>query len=450
MKTFLTILITAIVVFGGSVGAWWYLKKRAAGEEPAAVRIEPAVRSELVEVVSAPGQIQPRNKVSISARVAARIVELPYIEGQDVTAGHEGWWKIPPSVLVKLDSKEYEAALRSAEARKASEASQLVVARARASAQQAQKEAVEVSLKDAQRDLERQLALRKTGDVSQAILDAAQTKCENLKAQIRAAAQAYEAENANLQVLKHNLDAAEADIQRQRDALTYCTITSPLDGVVTRLNTKVGELVVMGTMNNPGTVIMEVADFNTMLAVAKLDETTIAGVEVGQKAKVYIQAYPDEIFEGIVDTVALAHTEERDGTKYYKTEILLNTKGRRIPCGLSADVDIEIKRHQDVVKVPSQSVLGRTVDELPPDIRALPEVEKNKTTTVVVYRAIGGKAVVTPVKIGPSDVTHTIIKSGLSADDHVIVGPYKVLETLKHGQNVKESDVTAPKPGEKK
>jgi len=96
------------------------------------------------------------------------------------------------------------------------------------------------------------------------------------------------------------------------------------------------------------------------------------------------------------------------------------------------------------LKIPSQAVLGRSVDELPLEIRENnPNVDTKKTISSVVYRYIkddknGFKAVVTPVKIGPSDATHTIIKSGLTKDDQVVVGPYKVLEGLKHEQKIKD------------
>src|SRR4051812_27767498 len=147
--------------------------------------------------------------------------------------------------------------------------------------------------------------------------------------------------------MKHELEAADAEIARARDSLSYTTITSPIDGQITRINSQVGELVVIGTMNNPGTVIMEVADLNTMLVNARIDESSVASVKVGQKALVRAQAYAGEVFEGTVSSVALSQTEEKDGSKYYKTEILLNTNGRRIFSGLTADVDIETARHKD-------------------------------------------------------------------------------------------------------
>src|SRR5690242_14053855 len=119
-------------------------------------------------------------------------------------------------------------------------------------------------------------------------------------------------------------------------------------------------------------------------------------------------------------------------------------KGERLFSGLTADVDIETKRYDDIIKVPSQAVLGRAPDALPADIRKKPEVDATKATVPVVYRYVNGEAVATPVTIGASDLTHTVIKSGLSAGDLVIAGPYKVLESLAHGQKVKnESDATS-------
>ena len=219
--------------------------------------------------------------------------------------------------------------------------------------------------------------------------------------------------------------------------LSYTTITSPIDGVVTRINAEVGELVITGTMNNPGTVIMEVADLSQMLVVAQVDEADVGKLEVGQKAIIYIDAFPNREFTGVVDSIALAHDMTHTKTKHYRTEILLDAASEKLHCGLTAHVDIETRRHTDVLKVPTQAVLAREVDSLPLDIREnSAEVDTTKTYATVVYRYIDGKAVVTPVKIGESDLTHTIIKSGITEEDKIVVGPYKVLEDIKHNQRI--------------
>ena len=439
MKTFITILVTALVVGAIAVGA--FVKMRGAGGQgdETIVRLEPAERGELIETVSAPGQVQPKTKVSISAKTAARIVELPYKEGDVVTKGDPNATPpVPASVLVRLDSKDLEAQLRGAEARYAAQGAQLVVAQARIGAKESEVQGVKFQFEDAGRDLNRQRELLTTKDVSQASVDTSQAKYDQLKSQLESLLRSAQADRQNLMVMRHEMEALDAEIARARENLSYAVIASPIDGVVTKLNAQVGELVVTGTMNNPGTVIMEVADLGTMLVIARIDESSIAHLKVGQKARVHSQAYADEVFEGEVTSVALAQTEEKDLTKFYKTEVLLKTDGRRIFSGLTADVDIETARHEKVLKIPSQAVLGRPIDELPQAMRDKSEVDKTRTLATVVYRMIDGKAVVTPVKVGPSDITHTVVESGLADGDIVIVGPYKVLEAMKHDQKVKD------------
>ncbi|UCG48734.1 MAG: hypothetical protein JSU94_02945, partial [Phycisphaerales bacterium] len=111
------------------------------------------------------------------------------------------------------------------------------------------------------------------------------------------------------------------------------------------------------------------------------------------------------------------------------------------------DVDIAVAEHGEVLIVPSQAVLGRKVDELPVKIRdKLTEQERKKAFASVVYVYNDGKAVATPVKIGASNTTQTVIKSGLTAQDKIVVGPYKELEKLKHEQKIQdEREVQAKK-----
>ena len=239
--------------------------------------------------------------------------------------------------------------------------------------------------------------------------------------------------------MQHNLKASEAQVDEVREALSYTTIYSPIDGTVTLVNAEIGEVVMTGTMNNPGTVIMQVADLSTMILLAELDETNVGQVKVGQKATIHIPAFWEEEFDGVVQNIALTHRISNTGAKYYKTEILVQGDTHKLCSGLTADVDIETERHTDVIKVPSQSVLARRLDSIPFDItNDNPVVDHKKTEIPVVYRFIDGKAVVTPVQIGPSDLTHTLIRAGLSEGDVVITGPYKILESLAHDAAVEE------------
>ena len=409
------------------------------------VRIEKAGLGSLIEVVSAPGQVEPVTNVEISARVSARIAEVPFQEGEQVTKGDPNADPpIPPSVLIRLDATDLEASLRSAQARRDGQEAQITVDEARVKSQEASLLGTQASVDEAQRNLNRHREMVAAGDVSQSAYEQAQQRYDELSSQLASAKSSLEASRLALKVSRYNLDAADAEIARAQDNLSYTTIVSPIDGVVTIVNVEAGELAVTGTMNNPGTVLLEVADLSTMLVVAELDEADVARVQEGQPARVRMLAYPDRVFNGTVKSVALSAT--RQGTKFFKTEILLDTDGDTIYTGLTADAEIQVAKHTGVLTVPSQAVLGRPIEDLPIDIRNDSEfVNQAKTIATVVFRMVDGKAVITPVKMGASDVTHTVIEGGLSEDDVVIIGPYTALEGLKHDQAVKDEQADAEK-----
>jgi len=445
----ITVIITLVVV---SVVAIVYKVKTGASGNPTVVRIENAQRGELIEFVSAPGEIEPKTQVEISAKVSARIIELPYEEGDIVTCERTDTNPpVPASVLVRLDAKDLESQLQSAQAGYSAQEAQIEVEKARIAGQSANLVGLDASLKQAQRDLERQKGLLETQDISQATFDQTRLKYDEFKSQYDSAKHSLEAAKLNLVVLQHNLESADARVTQAKEARSYTTITSPIDGVVTRINAEVGEMVIPRIGNNPGNVIMEVADLSAMLVVAEVDEADVGKMEVGQKAAIHVDAYPDHEFTGVVESIALAHTMSFARTKYYRTEILLDDSEEKLHSGLTAHVDIETRKHTGILKVPSQAVLGLDVDSLPLEIREnSSEVDTAKTYAAVVYRYVDGKAVVTPVTIGQSNLTHTIIKSGITEEDKIVVGPYKVLESIKHDQKIRdEREVEAEKQKKK-
>jgi HlyD family secretion protein len=251
----------------------------------------------------------------------------------------------------------------------------------------------------------------------------------------------------------HSIEMARANIQRAEKDLENTVIKSPIDGTITRLDTEVGETVVVGTTNNPGSVIMEIADLSEMLMKAKVDESSIGPVKTGQPCKIYVNAYQDKVFTGTVERVGLQKKIDKDQTAFFEVEILVNlakdqseaaliaTPG--VPTirksGLTANTDIEVEIIRDVAKVPSQAVLDRRVDELPKEVADSPVVDRNKVFARVVF-VVGedGKAAATPVSIGTSDLTHTVIIAGVQEGQKIITGPYKILTALKHSDKVAE------------
>ena len=443
------VIIAALVV---AAGGFVVRKRAAAAKKATIVRVEEIKPGKLVESVSAPGETEPKSRVEISAKTSGRIVTLPYKVGERVTKGDPNVNPpIEPSLLVQLDSKDLESNLLSTKARRAAQAAEIEVEKARIASQEATLLGTAASLDQAKTDLQRQVKLIASHDISQSEFDQTKLKLDGFESQYNAAKLSLEAARLNLKVQEHNLEAADAGIAQAQETLRHTTILSPIDGVVTRLNAKVGEMVVTGMMNNPGTKILEVGDLSQMLLVAQVDEADVGKLEVGQNARVFVDAYPNKEFKGTVYTIALSSDLSRQGTKYYKTEILLEMGEQKLHSGLTANVDIETHTHTGVLAVPSQAVMSREIESLPLEIRdKSPYVDKSKTFATVVFRYLDGKAVITPVKIGASNLTHTILEAGIEKGDKVIVGPYKELEKLKHDQTVKdEREAEAEKKSKK-
>jgi HlyD family secretion protein len=444
-KRYKWILVIFIAISLLLVVGWLVNKNRKGNDKGQVARIEQVRLGDLIERVSAPGEIEPLNYVQISAKVSARIIKLPYAEGATVTCGDPNANPpIPPSLLVKLDAKDLESELRSVEATRNAQAAQIEVEKSNTESCRANIISLEATLKQQENDLQRKQELVQSGAVSKSDFEQAKFKVDSLRADIESAKFKLDAAKQNLVVMKDNLDAAQAQIAEANETLSYTSITSPINGVITRLNAKEGEMVMTGTMNNAGTVIMEVSDLSQMLVTAQVDEADVGDLRVGQHATATMQAYPNVKFKGVVKEIELKNRLTDNKTKYYKTKILLDNDPNigKLYTGLSADVDIETLKHTGIIKIPSQAVVARDIDSLPLDIRDnSTALDKDKKFAPVVFRFIDGKAVATPVKIGSGDLTHTIILAGLKEGDNIVVGPYKLLDTLKHDQKIRDERV---------
>ena len=411
MRTYLIIAVVLCLVGGAAA-----FMMRSGGSEATEVRMTEVKSGVLVESVSAPGVVEPKRKVDVSAEVSARIMELPAREGARVKKG---------DVLVRMDGRDLQEALSGAEARRDGDRFRLEAERSRIQGARQNQENVRAILARTQ-------ALHDTGDVSRQQLDDAIARARDIESQVQAA-------EKTISQLERSLAASEATIEQSREAVRRTVIVSPIDGLVTYLKAEVGELAVVGIMNSPGTLIMTVADLGAMHLNAKVAETDIARVAVGQDAKIYVNAYKDDPFDGKVSEIALQRTVEKDGTGSFKVLVNLDLKGRQIFSGLTGNVDIDIAR-QEGLMVPSQAVVERPVNDLPESVKSSPLVQKNRRVTTVVFRVIDGKAVMTPVTTGASNLTDTLIKEGLAAGETIITGPYRALEKLKDGETVQRED----------
>ena len=467
MKTFLIIAVIVLAVLGGGIFFIAPTIKakmlEASTQSGMEVRIEAVKVGELVQTVSAPGRIKPHTKVEISARVNSEIVALPFREGETVEEG---------DIVVQLDDRDLkarltgqQAALDSAKANVASVKASRARTEAQLNEQTERRNGVLTNLEFAERTLARKQELYDTGDIALTELEAASERVEDLKSQLAAADTMISGAESSLasadaQVLQAEaaVKQVEAEIQFAEEALKNTIIKSPITGKVTKLNAEVGESVVAGIMNQPGVVIMTIADLSRMTMEAEVAESDVVAVKPGKVARVYTIAHGERPFDGVVDQVALQRTDALDGTGYFETEISLRLEDEELKSGYIANTDIEIATHNGLI-VPSQAVVDRDIDDLPLDVTRDNDVlDTNRRSTHVVYRMIDNKAVATPVKIGPSDLTHTLILDGLEEGDLVVTGPYKTLDTIKHDNsirdiNAKENEESptpddAPPPGE--
>ena len=398
--------------------------------EPAIpVTTEKATRRTIIETVSATGKVQPETEVKISPEVAGEIIELPVEDGKEVKKG-ELILKIRPDSYQALFDQQ-QAAISTAES---------------VSGQQ------KASMEKAAQDLKQAEDLFQKKLISQTEMLAAQTT--------------YDAAKSMYQSGLHSIDGAKASSSQARDQLSKTTIYSPLDGVITVLNSKLGERVV-ATNQFAGTEVMRVADLNHMQAVVDVNENDVVHVKLGDQSKVSIDAYGDRKFNGTVEQIANTGKTTGTGTQEevtnFEVKIRLGNHNMRLRPGLSCTADIQTDMVKDVVAVPIQSVTIRTGDSnLSPEeieqkkkiadakeqadnraqvenerLARQAEKEERENLKKVVFLKDGGKAKMVQVATGIADDANIEIKSGVKPGDEVISGSYSAISRkLKDGAKV--------------
>jgi HlyD family secretion protein len=266
---------------------------------------------------------------------------------------------------------------------------------------------------------------------------------------------------AKLLMSQAELTEAKAALVRSREDLVHTTVTSPLKGIVSQLMAKEGEMVVVGTMNNAGTVIMSISDPNTMVVRARIDENSVPLVREGQKALIHFQNNAKLTLNGRVKRVSpkgIRGTNASTGQSndneaaVFETIISLESPPPAVRLGMTTSVEILIEERDAGLTIPAQAVLHRRARDLP---RALAEglereaqggpgvKDPSRRYYQVVYINEGGKARARRVTTGISDESRVEILDGLSAGETVVAGPYRVFDKLKDGRAVKlltESD----------
>src|SRR5438552_1947783 len=291
------------------------------------------VRTEdITSRVRAPGKIEPKTQVKISADIMGKVTHLAVKEGDRVKKGQ---------LLLQIDAIQRTADKVQAQT-------------ALASAHSRQRDA-DAKLKVTEANHQRQKALFEQKLLSQAEWDQATS--------------VYDAAREAATSAREDVARAEAALTAASDQLAKTRIVAPIDGVVSALYIEEGEIVIMGTMNNAGTQILNVSDLSRMVVKANVDETDVPDIRLGEKAKISVDAIPDTSFDGTVTEIG--NTAKRsdtgvavEGQTNFEVEVTFDSNAPQVRPGMTADVEIETATHPRTNGVPIQAVVVRTEREL--------------------------------------------------------------------------------------
>ncbi|MDP8207102.1 MAG: efflux RND transporter periplasmic adaptor subunit [Candidatus Electryonea clarkiae] len=397
------IIIAAVVLIGGLVTANILVKRKPKGKEVDTTEVK---LDSLIQAVTASGKIQPEVDVNISAEVSGRILYLGAEEGHHVRSGQ---------MLVQIEDEYYLSALQQMEFGLTS---------------------AEASLDEVKSRLKRTIELHGSNLASDAELEANEAIVKRMNADV---------------------DRARANVAQAEDRLSKTKIFSPINGVVTRLNNEVGEMAIGASFNE--VVIMVVSQLNKMEVNVEVNENDVVLLEISDRVKIEVFAMPDTSFRGMVTEIAHSGIVRGFGTSEevtnFEVKVAVNDYVPQLRPGMSATVEIETERRDNTLIVPQESVVVRSLEEeKKKEERARKSKKKSKKEdkkeskrkshsddkdelVEVVYVIENDTAWVRPVKLGIYSDTHFEIVEGLSENDIIVTGPFRVLaKELNSGQRV--------------
>jgi HlyD family secretion protein len=423
----LYILIAVAVVVIGAVAAIAASRKR---EKPILITTDKAFRTNITEIVTATGKIQPEVEVKIAPEVSGEIIEIAVKEGQTVRRG---------DLLLRIKPDTYRAQV---------ESQQAVLNGARAASVRYRAE-----LAKAETEYRRLQKLFEQGLISDTDRDSAKT--------------AYDSAKAALDGALYDIQQAEGAVRQIGESLSKTVIHSPVDGTISSLTSRVGERVV-GTSQFAGTEVMRIADLDNMEARVNVNENDVVDVKIGDAARIAVDAWPDREIRGVVREIASTALTRNLGTQEevtnFEVKISIPDRSVRLRPGMSATADIETATVKNVVAVPIQSVTVRSTEsDLSPEElerrrvreeardregsnradvtneqldRQKERAQRSKLQRVVFIRN-GEKVRMQRVETGIADNTFIEIRTGVKAGDEIVSGSYTVISRrLKDGAKV--------------
>jgi len=442
------LIAIGVVILGAAVvGANLYFKR----EKGLAVTTDVIRARDLEAVVSASGKVQPKRLVKISAETSGRIVNLAVNEGDRIRKGQ---------FLLQIDPKSLSSRVESGSA-------SLAAAEQSLDQMRQSIETARVQLQQAQQTLKRQRELWAQQLTTREQLEKAENDVKSTESTMQEREKLMRPQESRIAQERATLDSARYDLSKVR-------IESTIDGIVTRRNVQEGETAVTGTLNNAGTVLLELADMSVIQAEVEVDETNIPQVQLGQRAKITIDAMPDKTFRGHVAEIgnspiqtATAGSTSTQATNFL-VKVMIDDPIPDARPGFTCTADITTATRKEVVSVPIPAVAvrelvfdanGQVVKE-PRDpkrrrataasgtsaggsgveaVASAAELKPGQTRKEVegVFVVRDGHAEFVPIKMGIAGDKYFEVVSGVKPGDQVITGPYNSVRGMTDGDLVK-------------
>ena len=438
------------------------------------VQTSKVTRDDLVSIVTASGEIKPKNYISIGANAMGELTSIYVKEGDRVRKNQ--LLASVENTQPRADVEAQKAALTSAEADAAASEAGYKAGEDNVTTMQAGIDRAQSDLEKAKIDFDRskllfdqKLIARQDFDTKKAAYDSAVATLAETKSkliQARSQLAQFSAQNSSTQ---RHIAQQRASLSRISDVLKKYNSYSPLDGVVTNLPMKVGETVVPGIQSSTASTIMTIADMSVITAEIRVDETDIVTVKLGQVADVAIDALPNRVFKGHVteigDTAILRSTgvaasqstTSTNEAKDFKVVIALDNPPAEVRPGLSCTAKVTTATAKNVIAIPIQSLTTRTRGDLeapadgkpaPTPTKVDPAAEKAKKEELQgVFVVDKGKAQFKKLETGITGVSDIQVTSGLKEGDEIVTGPFQVIRTVRNAATVKvDNKAPAVKP----
>lgn len=391
------------------------------------VVVEPVRRqARLRSIVAASGEIVAARYAEIGSSVMGKIVALAVAEGSRVRAGQ---------VLARIDPVQARADLAAATALAEAQQAEAAAAARQVEAARADLTLAEARLHEADLTFTRRQELFASALVARADLDAARAALDSARAQVEASRAALARAEDALEAARQRVAQARAQADRARDLLGKTEVTAPIDGVVTRLEVREGEMVVIGIQNQPGTKLMTISDLSSINAEVKVAEADVLRLRLGQPATVQLEAVPGRRFTGRVVEIGASAVPVTTAAaaREFRVVVRLDEADAALRPGLTCDAEILVEEKTGVLAVPLQAVVLRDVGGPQTDGPDGSEASRERPGVFVVD---GDRVRFQPVTVGI--IGGLLLEvDGVAEGTPIVAGPFQALRDLADGARVR-------------